>query len=200
MKRVVLAALLSSTLLMQAPASAAPIIGGPADLTNGPLTIGPSAANQFTFSYTASPRGSFNPDDVSIKTTGNAEVSAFGGFLGIALTPSTFFTNTPVTFGPNEFGQYASFTTTTPIPDSATDSFLGLRYTVGANTFYGYAQFAGSDFEGFGFETGPNTAITAIAAVEAVPEPSTWAMMLLGFAGIGFMAYRQKAKLALMAA
>lgn len=26
----------------------------------------------------------------------------------------------------------------------------------------------------------------------AVPEPSTWAMMILGFCGIGFMAYRQK--------
>jgi len=26
----------------------------------------------------------------------------------------------------------------------------------------------------------------------AVPEPSTWAMMLLGFMGVGFMAYRRK--------
>ena len=26
----------------------------------------------------------------------------------------------------------------------------------------------------------------------SVPEPSTWAMMILGFAGIGFMAYRRK--------
>jgi hypothetical protein len=33
-----------------------------------------------------------------------------------------------------------------------------------------------------------------------VPEPSTLAMMLLGFAGIGFMAYRRKSKPALMAA
>ena len=33
----------------------------------------------------------------------------------------------------------------------------------------------------------------------SVPEPSTWAMMLLGFVGLGFMAYRQKAKLALTA-
>jgi outer membrane lipase/esterase len=33
-----------------------------------------------------------------------------------------------------------------------------------------------------------------------VPEPSTWAMMLLGFAGVGFMAYRSKSKTALMAA
>jgi hypothetical protein len=36
--------------------------------------------------------------------------------------------------------------------------------------------------------------------VAAVPEPSTWAMLLLGFAGIGFMAYRRKSKPALMAA
>jgi hypothetical protein len=27
---------------------------------------------------------------------------------------------------------------------------------------------------------------------QAVPEPSTWAMMILGFSGIGFMAYRRK--------
>lgn len=28
--------------------------------------------------------------------------------------------------------------------------------------------------------------------VSAVPEPSTWAMMILGFMGVGFMAYRRK--------
>jgi hypothetical protein len=31
----------------------------------------------------------------------------------------------------------------------------------------------------------------------AVPEPSTWIMMIAGFAGLGFMAYRRKAKPAL---
>jgi hypothetical protein len=36
--------------------------------------------------------------------------------------------------------------------------------------------------------------------VGAVPEPSTWAMMILGFAGIGFMVHRRKSKPALMAA
>jgi hypothetical protein len=30
------------------------------------------------------------------------------------------------------------------------------------------------------------------AAVTSVPEPSTWAMMILGFGGVGFMAYRRK--------
>lgn len=37
-------------------------------------------------------------------------------------------------------------------------------------------------------------------AVGAVPEPSSWAMMILGFCGIGFIAYRRKSKPALMAA
>ena len=27
--------------------------------------------------------------------------------------------------------------------------------------------------------------------VNAVPEPSTWAMILIGFAGLGFMTYRR---------
>ena len=30
--------------------------------------------------------------------------------------------------------------------------------------------------------------------VSAVPEPSTWAMMILGFLGLGWMAYRRKTK------
>jgi len=44
-----------------------------------------------------------------------------------------------------------------------------------------------------------NTRFTDVAQVRlggvapAVPEPSTWAMMILGFAGVGFMAYRRRA-------
>jgi hypothetical protein len=34
----------------------------------------------------------------------------------------------------------------------------------------------------------------ANVTVGAVPEPSTWAMMILGFAGVGFMAYRRSRK------
>jgi hypothetical protein len=29
------------------------------------------------------------------------------------------------------------------------------------------------------------------SVVQAVPEPSTWAMMFLGFAGLGFLSYRR---------
>lgn len=52
----------------------------------------------------------------------------------------------------------------------------------------------GSNFHLFFSPTVGNTPTSAI------PEPSTWAMMILGFAGVGFMAYRRKSKSALMAA
>jgi outer membrane lipase/esterase len=32
----------------------------------------------------------------------------------------------------------------------------------------------------------------AFVAIATVPEPSTWAMMIVGFAGVGFMAYRRR--------
>jgi len=50
-------------------------------------------------------------------------------------------------------------------------------------------------YQSFG---GPPGLINAELALQltSVPEPSTWAMMLLGFAGLGFLAYRKRAALA----
>jgi len=45
-----------------------------------------------------------------------------------------------------------------------------------------------------GFSIGAPVVIAA-----AVPEPSTWAMMILGFFGVGFMAYRRRNQAALAA-
>lgn len=42
--------------------------------------------------------------------------------------------------------------------------------------------------------------VEAVAAVPAVPEPATWAVMILGLAGIGFVTYRRKSKPGSMAA
>jgi PEP-CTERM motif len=50
------------------------------------------------------------------------------------------------------------------------------------------------------FSTGGDPGYQLLGSVSAVPEPSTWAMMLLGFAGVGFMAYQRKSTSALMAA
>ena len=167
--------ILAVSVLLSAPASAAVVLGGPETLSATAFTFGPSPMDQFSLSYPVS--GFFN--DTFVSTTGTAEVSSVFG------SPSVDFTDGrggDVIYGPTEFGQYASFPTATDIPFSATDSFLGLRYMVGDDTFYGFAQFAGSDLERYGFETTANTAIDASAAI-ATPELSTWAMMILGFVG-----------------
>jgi hypothetical protein len=37
----------------------------------------------------------------------------------------------------------------------------------------------------------PRFAVAVEVVSTSVPEPSTWAMMLLGFAGLGFAGYRK---------
>jgi hypothetical protein len=59
---------------------------------------------------------------------------------------------------------------------------------------------SGSDTLAFVAESGLSDAILRDVAVNAVPEPSTWAMMLIGFAGVGFMTYRRKKRAASAAA
>jgi len=56
----------------------------------------------------------------------------------------------------------------------------------------------GNGFQGGNYELNDLYVVPVFGG--AVPESSTWAMMILGFAGIGFMAYRRKSKPALMAA
>jgi hypothetical protein len=47
-------------------------------------------------------------------------------------------------------------------------------------------------FAFFTDSNGNTFSVTAVGPAPAVPEPSTWAMMILGFMGVGFMAYRRK--------
>ena len=58
------------------------------------------------------------------------------------------------------------------------------------------------DFYGQGDGAGDYAADFVLdnVSIAAVPEPSTWAMMILGFAGVGFMAYRRKSKPTLLTA
>jgi hypothetical protein len=42
--------------------------------------------------------------------------------------------------------------------------------------------------------------LTSLTRLGAVPEPSTWVMMLVGFAGLGVWAYRRNSKPTLIAA
>jgi hypothetical protein len=62
-------------------------------------------------------------------------------------------------------------------------------------TFTATATSSSTELDFFGrenpdFYSLDNVSVEAIS--NGVPEPSTWAMMILGFAGIGFMAYRRR--------
>lgn len=85
----------------------------------------------------------------------------------------------------------------------ATVNLTGLNLSAGtydisiySNTYGPLAAFTGGSGllyqQGIGFHPGQSLGFTLIDTVAAVPEPSTWAMMLLGFAGIAFVAYRRK--------
>jgi hypothetical protein len=86
----------------------------------------------------------------------------------------------------------------TPIFSLANAAAFG--YTL--ETFTATATSSSTELDFFGREN-PSWYSLDNVSVElsnAVPEPSTWTMMILGFAGICFMAYRRKSKMALMAA
>ena len=93
---------------------------------------------------------------------------------------------------------YNTLTITTNVggPQIFTASSLGLPGD-GNQSFSSYVHFqgiAGEVITSVSFTNIPATDAFEVAnfSVTAVPEPSTWAMMILGFAGIGFMAYRRK--------
>jgi hypothetical protein len=78
--------------------------------------------------------------------------------------------------------------------DGPYGTLSGATFQVGTNTLL----FIGNNTNGGinGGESGGPAAIffdgTVTFDVAGVPEPSTWAMMILGFCGLGFMAYRRK--------
>jgi hypothetical protein len=79
------------------------------------------------------------------------------------------------------------------LPSTVTEPFFYL--VTGADLFYrtGHFIFEIRDKESGDFLAGANIVATidSLTISTAVPEPSTWAMMLIGFAGIGLMAYRR---------
>lgn len=91
----------------------------------------------------------------------------------------------------------------TIIPDAGNSSWtsFGFDFTATAATTvlsFGGANPGASDPTFIGLD---NISVEFLhGPVGAVPEPSTWAMMLLGFAGLGFMVHRRKSKPAMFAA
>jgi hypothetical protein len=116
-------------------------------------------------------------------------------------TPSAMIntpTNTVVTFQ-----EYV------PVGAPSTDDVLQLTFAgalgLGNNTLEGGIGGPSWECVGFtcpvGFDNDPTRYVLAdttivVGSVAPVPEPGTWAMLILGFSGIGFMAYRRRSHVA----
>jgi hypothetical protein len=189
--------------------------GNPAISQFTTTSIGPTPFSlHFRFDTATSSFNSFyfdTPDESSLSSSGAPSVGSAFGTFGVGVggfqsardyattgftsqtvadrTISKVLSNTPA----------VSISVSNPdIPASITTPFTILSGLTGSG-FYS-SVFAGnfSSFEE-SFTLIPQTIVVTVdgvgaAPVAAVPEPSTWAMLLFGFAGVGFMAYRRSRK------
>jgi hypothetical protein len=85
------------------------------------------------------------------------------------------------------------------IIDSNTDMFLQNVMTTFNDHSVAVDPISGEVFVPFGADPSNTVCPNGCIGVFATPEPSTWATLILGFAALGFMAYRRKNKMALSA-
>lgn len=188
-------AALSSCAAIVALAVASPAAAAPVFVTvNQDISTSPFSFSFMGGSYTFYGSGAF-PNYLSVMTGGGAAVRTVFG------QPSTDFTNRgTVVYDANTLGGYGSFPNMTTVPFTNGDNFLGLRVTSGGQDYYGFAFTTNSTFNGFAFETSPGVGITATTKfAAAVPEPATWALLILGFGTIGGAMRRRQTKVALAA-
>jgi hypothetical protein len=154
------------------------------------LAIAPAKAEVFDFSYS---------DLLPVPTTFGSGTFTTGSisspFLITGVTGTETYLGAPDTItGTSDyagadnllvFPANPNFVDFAGISFSTTGDQFGIGWTGSA---YGIAQFS----------TNPAGSCCGVTPIEftvtAVPEPSTWAMLVLGFAGIGFVAYRRKSK------
>lgn len=167
------------------------IFGGNANVS-APFTGVVSPGDTYT--------GTFVYDNNLVPGAGSGFVNVFLSSFPIAV-PSISFSvnghNFTVT-DPNAAiqynnGQFNGFSINDEFNFSGNDYLLqvngGIISVVLASDPIGHSYVNGYVNIGNGSLTGQTPFVPQVAAV---PEPSTWAMMILGFAGIGFMVYRRR--------
>jgi hypothetical protein len=175
------------------------ILGSLAALTAAALFV-PTAGNAATYSF------DFDNTAIGFEATGLLTTDAPVGQTGNVLTMTGEVTGQ----GAGTISFVPSLGATIVEPSFTYDDILfagtdplfdlsGLVFTTATYEFNVWGNGAGNysyydttpigTQNNLGAGNGPDQVAVSIAAV---PEPSTWAMLILGFAGVGFMAYRRK--------
>jgi hypothetical protein len=119
------------------------------------------------------------------------------GSSACSVTPNTFTVTAGAITAESFFASSTGFTSTPPFLGEWSLSLGGLE--TGIMSFSNGTTILGNS-QVFQDNVVASGASFTQVQVGGVPESSTWAMMLLGFAGLGFIAYRRKSKPALSAA
>jgi PEP-CTERM motif len=163
------------------------------------ILLGPASANAnlLDFYFSFSDDGSYPPFDVPGTVTGeisgltdNSTSMAEHVFIDSFPANLALGFATPLdTIGDSLLFGFNSFTV-------SHGQIVDALY-LAQNNIYPYSLFLnvfdGNSLTGSILTTGNLSGLDGITFT-AVPEPSTWAMMLLGFAGLGFAGYRQRRK------
>ncbi|HKO20262.1 MAG TPA: PEPxxWA-CTERM sorting domain-containing protein [Acidobacteriaceae bacterium] len=201
MRRVLLAALATTAIGFATPASAATLVADGItynltlnSITNGGLTgnftLGISGIN--TASDTEGGRTGINAIAFNDPATGDAVSGILSGFTfsaGSGLNSS----------GCSGSGNFFCFDNSSipPTPSTLLGSSLSLVFSVTSNNAGSWTNYINPDFkiDWVGSRNNYDLVSQNIPVNRTdVPEPATWAMMLLGFGGIGMAMRRRRAK------
>jgi hypothetical protein len=172
------------------------------------------SANKDTSSFTGTVGGHAGAA-ITVTTTGNIDSGA--GFATI--TPVKGGTLTDLIFTPTDPTLFEDFSFRGQLDPVGDTGVITVRWTdnsgmtgdvkftgvPGPDTDFGRLGIISNDGEtlksvevftaaGESFDEFKQVQFSAPGIPPSVPEPSTWAMMLLGFAGVGFMSFRRSCK------
>jgi hypothetical protein len=172
----------------------------------GTVTISQSGSGTFTDTFTIAlnPTYAFNGNGKGLDAFAFSLASGTAASIGLSQAELTagFGIETKLPASQDGFGNYLNAI------NYNKSGATTLTFTVTDTCVLSVSCFVAGSSNGNGGTTDPsfftadiagnsNTGVVGSGIAPAVPEPSTWAMMILGFAGVGFLACRRKRGVAL---
>lgn len=183
-KRALLGASAAVLLSLAATPGEAAVVFVPVntDVLTAPFTYDFGEGSALTFDSNTSGFASV----YGVQTTGSAQVfSVFG-------TPSLFQPFATTLFPSQQLGSFASFASSTAVPFSLAAGTLGFKFTLAGADYFGLAKTSGSTINALYIQNTPGADIALDVQGGVVPEPSTWALAILGFGGAGYALRRAR--------
>jgi hypothetical protein len=186
-----------------------PVAGAQAEVLSTPY-LGGNSNNGEVFQIQATNTLTITDFGVNLNSASATGFAIYEHVGAATLTAGASYWGTAIDTGSTTFASSGTNVTTLlpatlniSVAAGTTDTFLilltgsNVRYTDGGGLNTVLASNSDlSILEGWGetnsFGTTDANREANVTVVYSVPEPSTWAMMILGFLGLGFMAYRKR--------